>query len=251
MLHFSDRGNGHTLVMLHGFCEDHRIWESFIAQFPDSLRIICMDLPGFGKSQNGQEDLNSWAQYCLDTLKSAGFDKFSLCGHSLGGYVALAMLNKAPERILHYISFHSTAEPDSMERAQNRLRQVRFLQNYGVDPYVRQLVPGLFRPGTDEVIIQYALNIASEQNAECLASALRSMLQRPDRNKLLKSISCPVMYISGVHDAILSMDTQTTQINSCIKGKHLVLKNSGHMGMLEEPEICRATLLEWLSLTPS
>lgn len=246
MLHFTDRGNGQALVLLHGFCEDHRIWDSFIADFPADLRVICIDLPGFGQSEPGQEDLAAWAQYCLDTLKAAGVQQFALCGHSLGGYVSLAMLQKAPERITHYISLHSTADADTSERAQNRLRQVRFLNNYPVKNYIDQIVPALFKPGTSLELVERATKIAVAQSKDGLCSALRSMLQRPDRNAMLKSINNPVLYISGKYDDLLPLENQQRQIAACMKGTHLILENSGHMGMLEEPEICRTEILEFI-----
>ena len=48
---YTINGEGLPVVLLHGFCEDHRVWEPFYNSFPD-CQLICVDLPGFGHSTN-------------------------------------------------------------------------------------------------------------------------------------------------------------------------------------------------------
>ena len=91
-----------------------------------------------------------------------------------------------------------------------------------------------------------ALKISEEQNAEGIKYALRAMLMRPDFNAVLSSFPGKVLYISGVHDAILELEAQKNQVAQCQKGQHLILESTGHMGMFEEPETCRKAVLDFL-----
>ena len=47
---YSITGEGPAVVLLHGFLEDHTIWDSIAEMLSDNFRIIAIDLPGFGKS---------------------------------------------------------------------------------------------------------------------------------------------------------------------------------------------------------
>lgn len=235
MLNVSDQGNGPDLVFLHGFCEDRRIWETFAPLFQKNFRVLCIDLPGFGKSIPGNDDLSNWATACFEVLDSVNVQPFSLVGHSMGGYVALAMMEQAPERIRHFVSFHSSPLADTEEKKANRLRQVGIVKERGVSPFVNQLIPSLFKTGYDGPGINMALNIAREQNPEGITNALRAMLARPDRTPVVRSFEAPILILSGRHDPILPIDGQKNFAGACQKGIHSVLEESGHMGMLEEP----------------
>ena len=49
-LHYTDKGKGNTLVLLHGFCESKEMWFEFVDELSDDFRVICIDLPGFGSN---------------------------------------------------------------------------------------------------------------------------------------------------------------------------------------------------------
>jgi len=50
MLHFFEKGQGHPLLLLHGFCESGEMWRYFADSLSTQYRVICPDLPGFGAS---------------------------------------------------------------------------------------------------------------------------------------------------------------------------------------------------------
>jgi len=50
MLHFFEKGQGHPLLLLHGFCESGEMWHYFADSLSTQYRVICPDLPGFGNS---------------------------------------------------------------------------------------------------------------------------------------------------------------------------------------------------------
>lgn len=250
MLNFNDLGKGLALVLLHGFCEDLTIWKELANNLQEEFRVVCIDLPGFGKSKVLQDDLDFWAKACFEVLDKQEIQSFSLIGHSLGGYVALAMMEQAPTRIRQFVSFHSSPYSDSEERKANRLKQVAHIETYGVKTFTKQLIPSLFAPEYSGSGLELSLKLAEEQSPEGIISALKAMRLRPDRSELFKNFDSPILLLSGHHDVLLPIADQNLLAESSKNAKIHVLTESGHMGMLEEPtesfDVLRSFLKEML-----
>ncbi len=246
MLHAHVSGNGPALVFLHGHCEDHRIWKGLVPVFDSSYQVVCPDLPGFGKSNSDSRSLDEWAHELFQLLDKLEITRFSLIGHSLGAYAGLAMLETQPQRFHSFTFLHSTCLADTEEKKTGRLRQIKLLEQYGTEPYVRQIIPGLFRPGYSGPSLEMALDIAREQTPQGLINALMAMHDRPDRCSLLKRTSVPVAVISGEQDGLLPLEKQAWMAELPSSGYFRVLEQSGHMGQYEEPEVVTRALMEFL-----
>ena len=114
---FSDTGKGKAIVFLHGFLENRFMWDELSEFLPKSYRKIAIDLPGHGNSANlgyihTMEDMS-------DMVK-----KHFCVGHSMGGYVSLALAEKYPDNIRGLILMNSTSRADSEEKKKNRDRAV-------------------------------------------------------------------------------------------------------------------------------
>src|SRR5210317_1502910 len=91
VIYYKISGEGKPVILLHGFCEDHRIWDSIYRNIPG--RILRFDLPGFGRSQAiSSVNLNECAHLISRIIKKLGFNKYILFGHSMGGYIGLEIL---------------------------------------------------------------------------------------------------------------------------------------------------------------
>src|SRR5690554_3468306 len=82
-------GEGYPVVFLHGFLESNAMWHKVIQGLPN-IKAICIELPGHGESILPKEDLSLEliTQWVKITLEHIGIEKFSIVGHSLGGYTA-------------------------------------------------------------------------------------------------------------------------------------------------------------------
>ena len=97
--HWLTEGQGIPLVLLHGFGADHGSWKPFAAHLK-GRPALAVDLPNHGKSST--DSVNSLAELAarvLATLDAYGVDSFHLLGHSLGGGVALALLQQTEPRV--------------------------------------------------------------------------------------------------------------------------------------------------------
>ena len=227
-------GEGKPVVLLHGFCESNQIWGVFANLLSQKCHLIIPDLPGFGKSEllPGAFSLDDVADTLWTWLDGLSIKDPVIVGHSLGGYVTLAMTNQRTESVAGFSLFHSTAKPDTPEKKANRDKTIAFVNKNGVEPYIETYVPGLFF-NKEHQAIKDVYPIAYGTPAPTLVAYAAAMRDRPDRRKILDDFDKPVLIIAGEKDEIIPLDTLMDQAIQLRKGRLSILSDTGHMGMLE------------------
>jgi pimeloyl-ACP methyl ester carboxylesterase len=232
-----ESGTGPALVLIHGFCETSSIWDDFVPRLSSQFRVICPDLPGFGMSKMLPSgfSLSDVGMEMVKWLQTNGIVKPVVIGHSLGGYVTLAMANKGDLQLAGIGLFHSTALPDTEEKKVNRNKVIDFVNKNGVKPYIDTFVPGLFYDKQSPHIpsVNHLLNKA---DSSALTGYLAAMRDRPDQSVLLARFARPVLLLGGEHDEIIPAESLQKQAKSLQKGTLALLPDTGHMGMLESGE---------------
>jgi 2-succinyl-6-hydroxy-2,4-cyclohexadiene-1-carboxylate synthase len=109
-----------SVVLLHGFSGTRRAWDGVIAALDhERYRPLALDLLGHG-AQAGARAPITFAGCVADVL-ARGPERFTLCGYSLGGRVALHVALAAPERVSRLVLVSCSAGiADEAERAARR-----------------------------------------------------------------------------------------------------------------------------------
>lgn len=221
------------VVLLHGFCESNEIWGVFANLVAQKFQVIIPDLPGFGKSELPKDvSIDGVASIMWQWLDQMKIKNPVLIGHSLGGYVTLAMASQRPDDVAGFSLFHSTAKPDTEEKKKNRDKTIAFVKKNGVAPFIETYVPGLFFR-KDSPSISEVSAIGNNTSADTLVAYTAAMRDRADRRKLLGEYIKPVLMIAGEKDEVIPLDTLMDQIIMLEKGRLSILSDTGHMGMLE------------------
>ncbi|MBX2893280.1 MAG: alpha/beta hydrolase [Saprospiraceae bacterium] len=231
---------GLPLVLLHGFCESHSVWDVIMPSLSATRRVVRLDLPGFGASAPpAAASMGTYSEAIRAVLDEVSVEKCVLVGHSMGGYAALEFAEHHPERLSGLGLFHSHPFEDSDERREARRRGIEMLQAGKRDLYVSQLFPGLFaetfaktHPERLNALIDEAKRFAPEG----IAAALEAMLGRKNHTETLRRIACPVLFVLGEQDAIAPPE-QVLQaaVLPRVADVH-ILTGVGHMGMFEAAE---------------
>ncbi len=237
-IYYQESGKGFPVLLLHGFCETHEIWKQLINPLSGEYRVIAVDLPGFGMSKplptphSIQDVADSVLAFISKDLK---VEKCIVLGHSLGGYVALAMVDKHPHLFKAFGLVHSTAYADSEERKVSRNKVIEFVKSHGVETFVRSFIPQLFHDQHNPHLA-WTVELAISTPLETLISYTKAMRDRPDRSTVLKNFSGPVLLIAGKEDTVIPMATLSEQARSLKAPFFKLLDGVGHMGMLENEE---------------
>lgn len=239
-IHFFEKGKGKPLILIHGFCETGKMWQDFADALSSDFRVICPDLPGVGGSKLNKEtiSLEEIAVLLEQWMDDNNILNPIIIGHSLGGYVTLALAELMGQKIKAIGLFHSTAFPDSEEKKAIRDRTVIFLQKYGVDTFVTSFVPPLFPESRREELdsnIQLAIEQGKNCSLEGLVAITKAMRDRKNRLEVLSSFTGPKLFIAGELDTAVPLET--SRAHKEVVTNYVELANTGHVGMIErKPE---------------
>lgn len=240
-IHYSTLGKGPALVLLHGFLESLEIWDDFALALSRDFSVVCIDLPGHGKSDAvaGVHTMELMAASVKAVLDHLGLSSCAFAGHSMGGYVSLAFAGIYPEDTKGIVLFHSQAAPDSDETRVNRDRTINIVKK-SRSVFIRQFIPELFDPrnvANYSLQIKNLVRIASEVKDENIIAALEGMKERKGWLGLLESSEVPVLFIAGKQDSRIPFSLIMDQALIPAHSEVLLLENVGHMGFLEAPSI--------------
>ena len=236
---FFEKGKGQPVVLIHGFCEIGEMWRHFATSLSNEFRVICPDLPGCGKSPLtlSKNNLEEVAVQLEEWMEENSIYDPILIGHSLGGYVTLALLELMGNKLKAVGLFHSTAFADDEEKKGMRDRTVIFLKKHGVDKFVTSFVPPLFPEERREELdaeINLAIEQAKHSTLEGLIGFTKAMRDRKDRFEVLKNFPGPKLMIAGTLDGAVKIEA--SRKHKVAVTDYFELENTGHVGMIERKE---------------
>jgi pimeloyl-ACP methyl ester carboxylesterase len=241
-----------VIVLLHGFCEDIHLWDFVTPLLSQHFRILSIDFPGFGKSEvlGGVASVEAYAESVLAVLQREKVSGCYMIGHSLGGYVALALLEKYPEMLKGLSLFHSQPFADDEARKESRLKAKQFVLNVSSSRYVEELINNLFSTEFKQNSLDVVNDLINRYNRikpEGIVYALDAMRIRKDRVNVLKKFNRRVLFLIGRKDSIIPYSRSLEFSHLASVGEVVLLDNSAHMGMIEEPEKTVKSIIEWIN----
>jgi len=244
-LYYEIRGSGKPVYLLHGLALDHSIWLEMAEYYEDQAQFIIPDLRGHGRTPLGNAD-GSIEQFARDVLQLAdhlGHEQFILAGHSMGGYIALALAEAHPERLAGLVTVTSNARADSPEKRESRLEDasrvmVEGMQNIGNTLIQRMMPEGEFTQ-PDEHMCDVVLNSSSAG----FANVQTAIANRPNRVDVVRTLTCPVLGIAGGKDQLMPVEIALEAAEHARQGRKVCLPGVGHLPMLEVPFTLGALLV--------
>jgi pimeloyl-ACP methyl ester carboxylesterase len=238
-IHFSEFGKGQPIVFIHGFCEIGDMWEGIANALSDQFHVYYPDLPGFGMSPLAQDHvtLEEVAVMLEEWMDEQKINNPFLIGHSLGGYVALALLELMGSRIKGIGLVHSTAFADDEEKKSGRNKTITFLKKQGVEKFVTAFVPQLFTPSNRDLFqkeIELAVDQAKKSTLHGLIAFTEAMRDRKSRISLLENFKGPKLMIAGTEDGAVKIEASRMQQR--LFTQYHELNGVGHMGQVERKD---------------
>jgi pimeloyl-ACP methyl ester carboxylesterase len=226
------------LVLLPGLLNDHRLWAAQAAALAGTVRVTVADL-------TRDDSLAGMAARVL----AAAPARFALAGLSMGGYVAMEIMRRAPERVERLALLDTTARPDLPDQTQRRKDAVALAGAGGFDKIMPSMLPLLLHPDhlADPAITGLAKDMARAVGAEAFARQQAAIMARPDSRDSLRAVGCPALVLCGAEDGPTPPDRHDEMAALIPGARRVTVPHCGHLSPIERPEAVTAELRAWLA----
>jgi pimeloyl-ACP methyl ester carboxylesterase len=239
---FMGVGQGSVVVLLHAFPFSHEMWRTQIVALQKQYRVIAPSLRGFGRSSGWSETpsigrMADDVRALLDHLHIV--ESVTVCGLSMGGYVALAFARMFPRRVRALVLADTRAEADSDDARAKRDANIEFAHRHTAHEFIQRLLPNMISAQTRDTqpeAVQELITIAAAQPTSGIAHALQALRDRHDATSELANIDVPTLVLVGSEDAITPLSAAQTLAGHIPDAQLQIIEGSGHLSNLEQPE---------------
>ena len=243
-----------TYVLLHAFPIGANLWEPQMHSIPPGWRLITPDLRGFGGSteldSSATPSMSDYAQDLVDLLDELGIAHAVVGGASMGGYVTMAFLQAAADRVDGLVLANTRAGADSPEARANRRGMLALLDREGPSGVAREMMPKLLGKTTRETNPEAEATVRrliKQQSPVAVRAAIHRMMHRADSTPLLATIRVPTLVISGDEDELIPIDESRAIANAVPGATLLLIPRAGHLANLEQPDPFNNALTAFLN----
>ena len=242
--------NRRTVVLLHGFLEDHRVWSTYQKELAKNSTVISIDLPGHGGTPclGYVHSMEEMAEVVKSVLDAENIRKTILVGHSMGGYVALAFGEIYPDNINGICLFNSTAQPDSPLKKEERDRAIKVVKKHH-DRFIQEAIPNLFKEtgySKTSPKVRALIAKALDTPKQGIVAALEGMKIRVNREIILKFAPYPIFFIIGKKDPIIPYENLIEQAKNSENAEYFLSEKGGHMCFIEDTYPCLDALKKFI-----
>ena len=250
---YKDVGKGNIpIIFLHGFPLDKSMWKGQIESLKDSHRVIAIDLRGFGKSTDEETDLSMdlFGDDLIAFMDKLNIEKAIICGLSMGGYIALNVINRFPERFTALILCDTQCIADTPEVRKKREETIEQIRIECADAFKEKFVQSVFHQDSLVNKIELVENLKTTVFAnsnEIINAGLTALAKRSETCSILDKIRVPTLIICGRQDEVTPL-AQSELMHERIRGSVLkIIDDAGHVSNLEQPDQFNKHLLEFVS----
>lgn len=257
--HYRPGTTGTPIVLLHGFPLDRRMWDDVVDIVPGERPLVAVELPGFGSSPRGEDvaeslgldrapSLETAAAGVVEALRAHGIGRAVIAGLSMGGYVAMAVLEIAPELVAGLALVDTKSTADGVEAIANRHRIADAVEDSERIDEVLGLRTSLLGATSREARPGLAARLESwirDQGPQGVAWAQRAMAARPDRTDVLRRFAGPSVVVVGEEDELTPVEAAQQMVDALsVRGTSelVVAPRAGHMTTIEAPETVATAL---------
>lgn len=234
-LSFEQIGEGIPIILLHGYPLNCSIWKGVVPFLQDISNVVLPDLRGHGNSPvpDGEYAMETMAGDVTALMDHLKIEKAIIAGHSMGGYVSLALARYFPERLLGLGLIGTQAIPDTPERSQARLETIELIKLQGTGVVTDSMINRF----TQERKLDKELErIIAGTKAQGLIGTLQGIAKREDATPWLASITVPTLILSGKMDVIIPREKAQEMADLIPHSWWIEIPHAGHMPMMEDPQ---------------
>lgn len=250
-VHYSERGQGVPLVLLHANPGDSKDFEAVIPTLSKNYRVLALDWPGYGQSALPQQPESVgvlfFCQVLREFLAALVLPPAFFIGNSLGGNAAARLAAQSPELVrgLVLVAPGGFTTPNFISRTFCKLQGSRF----SLSPYRFASMYLKHRTATTRAMLERASTTQAAAPQKTLNQAIWRGFATPDNDlrTIAPSIKAPTLLLFGKNDPVIPASKDGKVAAQCMPSAQFVALPCGHASFAEVPELFLAEVQPFLA----
>lgn len=245
-------GTGPTVMLLHGFPLDHRMWLSQLTSLAKEYQVIAPDLRGFGRSSLSEQSY-SIADLADDVelvrQHFASQKRISLVGLSMGGYVAFEYWKRHGQHLSSMILASTKPTVDNEAARAARYAMSATAKKDGGWSAVSAMLEKLLSTTSlaqPSEIANFIAQIMRDCTPAAIAAAQHAMAERQDFSCHLPFLETPTLVLAGQHDVIAPPDQTEQWAARIADAQFRTIPGAAHLSPVECPDEFNRFVFEFL-----
>jgi 3-oxoadipate enol-lactonase len=249
---YETRGAGPALLFLHAFPLGLGMWEPQVSAFASSHQVIRFDCRGFGGSPPGDGllTMERIADDAVGLLDHLDVSRAIVCGLSMGGYAAFALVRRHADRLKALVLADTRAGADSDAARAARAAQADKVRKEGSASIADAVLPKLVGETTHaqrpELVARLKETIAANP-PRGIADALAGLAARADSTSTLREVRVPTLVVCGAEDVLTPVSESEALVRGIAGSQIQIIPGAGHLSSLENPEQFNLSLRKFLT----
>ena len=255
-----EQGEHRPVVFIHGLSGQWQNWLENIPRFAESRRVVAMDLPGFGLSEEPTEKISIelYGRVVAQLCERLDLAPAVVVGNSMGGFVAAELAITHPEAV-ERLMLLSSAGVSQMDVAKQPVLAAGKVAGLLATSNVAQMRMSARRPKLRHWIMSLVCRHPSRIKPDLMFEGLMKGANKPgfeaalracldyDFRERLPDIGCPTMVVWGEKDMIIPVRDADKFVSLIEGARKVIFEDTGHVPMLERPKTFNRCLEEFLS----
>jgi pimeloyl-ACP methyl ester carboxylesterase len=256
-IYYEIQGTGHPLVLIAGISYSHWMWQRMAPDLAQRYQVVLFDNRGVGETEAppGPYSAQMMADDTAGLLEALDIPKAAIMGHSMGGFIAQALVLEHPERVDRLIlSATNFGGPNHIPVSPEAMAVLSDVSGDPLERFKRGLevstAPG-FAEAHPQIIEQW-LAYRSENPIDPmayqaqLAVGLGLLSAEASFEKKLTHVQAPTLILFGEHDKVVPVGNAELLHQQIPNSQIKILPNAGHFFPIEKPHAATEAIVEFL-----
>lgn len=249
-IHHVEIGQGQDIaILIHGFPMTHRLWHKVTPHLEAHMRLILVDLKGFGGSSvKGAFELSfeELADDIANLMDDLGIERAHIIGASFGAMVTMMFGFLHKSRVQSLVILHTEADPDDEEAKAGRYAQIKTVRNQGAKAFAHIFAKRVLGPKAVPETLDFLSNMMAENNAQAMIAGLRLLRDRPDFRLLLPDIPAPALVVAGTDDPHSPPEIMEKTAALFPDSQFHIMDAVRHLSTIECPQSVAKMVRDWV-----
>jgi len=241
-----------TILLIHGLASDKDSWLQFAKNIPIHYRVIIPDLPAHGESVQKFKlnySIDNQAKWLNELTSKLGIDKVHIVGLSMGGAIAMRFNYMFPETVstLTLIDSHGAIKNASVvDKIYEDTGTIPMIEVYDREDFDTMMYLAMENP---PYVPWFMVDVIIENKIKRKiidTKILKDAFVDIDQSNILSELKLPTLILWGDSDKVIHVDNASYLNEKIVNSKKVIIKNTGHVAVVEKPEIVARHFIEFI-----